>query len=123
MGRSGQRYCSLDDYEAAARAVLPADVYDYIAGGSGGEHALLANRRALEAIMVYPRVLAGAAPDCTTRMLASSATMPVVVAPMAYQRLAHPDGEVGMAIAAQNAGIPMMCSMLSSFPIEEITAT
>src|SRR5689334_393947 len=100
MGSSGQRYYSLDDYEAAARSVLPADVYDYIGGGSGSEHALLANRSALEAMTVYPRVLAGAAPDCTTRMLASSATMPVAVAPMAYQRLAHPDGELGMATAA-----------------------
>jgi 4-hydroxymandelate oxidase len=120
---SGQRYYSLEDYEAAARAVLPAEVYDYIAGGSGNERALTANRSALEATAVYPRMLAGAAPDCASRMLASPATMPVAVAPMAYQRLAHPDGEVGMATAAHNAGIPMMCSMLSSFPIGEITAT
>jgi 4-hydroxymandelate oxidase len=120
---SSQRYYSLDEYEAAARAVLPADVYDYIAGGSGTERALSANRSALEAMSVYPRVLVGAAPDCSTRMLASPATMPVAVAPMAYQRLAHPDGEVGMAVAAQHAGVPMMCSMLSSLPIGEITAT
>jgi 4-hydroxymandelate oxidase len=117
------RFYSLSDYEDAARAVLPADVFDYIAGGSGNERALVANRTALEAMTVYPRVLAGAAADCATTMLASPAAMPVAVAPMAYQRLAHPDGEIAMATAALSAGIPMMCSTLSSYPIEEITAT
>jgi 4-hydroxymandelate oxidase len=114
---------SLDDFEQAARSVLPADVFDYIAGGSGAERALAANLAALAALTVYPRVLAGAAADCATTMLASRAAMPVAVAPMAYQRLAHPDGELAMAAAARAAGVPMMCSTLSSYPISQITAT
>jgi 4-hydroxymandelate oxidase len=116
-------YQTLDDFEQAARAVLPAEVFDYIAGGSGCEHALAANRSALAALAVYPRMLAGAAADSATTMLASRATMPVAVAPMAYQRLAHPDGELAMAAAAAAAGVPMMCSTLSSYPISQVTAT
>jgi 4-hydroxymandelate oxidase len=116
-------YQTLDDFEQAARAVLPAEVFDYIAGGSGAEQALAANRSALQALAVYPRMLAGAAADSVTTMLASRATMPVAVAPMAYQRLAHPDGELAMAAAAAAAGVPMMCSTLSSYPIAQVTAT
>ena len=116
-------YQTLDDFEQAARSVLPAEVFDYIAGGSGYEQALTANRSALAALAVYPRMLAGAAADSATTMLASRAAMPVAVAPMAYQRLAHPDGELAMAAAAAAAGVPMMCSTLSSYPIEQITAT
>lgn len=114
---------TLDDYEQAARSVLPAEVFDYIAGGSGYEQALAANRSALAALAIYPRMLAGAAADSATTMLASRAAMPVAVAPMAYQRLVHSDGELAMAAAAVASGIPMMCSTLSSYPIEQITAT
>jgi 4-hydroxymandelate oxidase len=114
---------TLDDFEQAARSVLPAEVFDYIAGGSGEEQALAANRSALAALAVYPRVLAGAAVDTATTMLGSRAAMPVAVAPMAYQRLAHPDGELAMATAAAAAGVPMMCSTLSSYPISEVAAT
>ncbi|MEO6701662.1 MAG: alpha-hydroxy acid oxidase [Jatrophihabitantaceae bacterium] len=120
---SQARFYTLDDFEVAARAVLPAEVVDYFAGGSGSERALAANRSALDAVSVYPRMLAGAAADSATTMLASLAAMPVAIAPMAYQRLAHPDGELAMARAARTAGVPMMVSTLSSYPIEQIADT
>jgi 4-hydroxymandelate oxidase len=49
--------------------------------------------------------------------------LPVAVAPMAYQRLVHPDGETALAAAAGAAGVPYVASTLSSVPIEEIAAT
>jgi 4-hydroxymandelate oxidase len=51
------------------------------------------------------------------------AALPVAIAPVAYHRLAHPDGELAAARAAKRAGVPFTAATLSSYPIEEITAT
>ncbi|MEU6077713.1 alpha-hydroxy acid oxidase [Micromonospora sp. NPDC047074] len=111
------------DFAATARAVLPADVWDFVDGGSGTETTLAANRRALDRVAVLPRVLRGVpAPDTGTRLLGTACAMPVAVAPMAYQRLVHPDGEPALAAAAGAAGVPYVASTLSSVPIEEIAA-
>jgi 4-hydroxymandelate oxidase len=58
-----------------------------------------------------------------TTLLETPMSMPVAVAPMAYQRLVHPDGEIAMAEAACQAGVPLMLSALSSCPVEEIAKT
>ncbi|MEU8300709.1 alpha-hydroxy acid oxidase [Micromonospora sp. NPDC048909] len=114
----------LADYAERARAVLPPDVWDYIDGGSGAEVTLGANRAALDRVAVLPRVLRGVeVPDLTARLLGHRYAMPVGVAPMAYQRLVHPDGELALAAAAGVAGVPYLASTLGSTPIEEVAAT
>ncbi|SCE85970.1 alpha-hydroxy acid oxidase [Micromonospora saelicesensis] len=113
---------SLADYAERARAVLPPDVWDYLAGGSAAEVTLAANRRALDRVAVLPRVLRGVdTADLGTHLLGRRYAMPVGVAPMAYQRLVHPDGELGLAAAAGAAGIPYLASTLASTPIEQVT--
>ncbi|WP_408663071.1 alpha-hydroxy acid oxidase [Jatrophihabitans sp.] len=120
----GPAVVSLADYEARAQALLPPQVWDFAAGGAGAETALRANRQALDAVVVYPRVLAGGGrTDTATSLLGTPAALPVAVAPMAYQRLMHPAGEVAMAEAARRAGVPMMLSALSSCPVEEVAGT
>ena len=115
---------TLADYESLAAAVLPTEVRDFVAGGSGSETTLRHNRAALDAITLTPRVLAGVDdPDTTCTLLGSQFAMPVAVAPMAYQRLLHPDGELLLASAAAAAGIPYVISTLSSYPLEKIAAT
>lgn len=114
---------SLDDFEARAKSLLPPEVWDFIAGGSGFETTMRANRQALDSVAVYPRVLGGALSGTAVRLLETPMAMPVAVAPMAYQRLAHPDGEIAMAEAACQADVPLMLSALSSCPIEEIART
>src|SRR5689334_17401497 len=112
---------ALADYEQLAG--LSAAVHDFVAGGSGAELTLRRNRSALDAISVTPRVLGGVAcPDTTTTILGTPAALPVAVAPMAYQRLFHPSGELLLAAAAANAGIPYVISTLSSVPLEKIAA-
>ncbi|MFF5174561.1 alpha-hydroxy acid oxidase [Micromonospora sp. NPDC000089] len=113
----------LEDFAASARAVLPPGVWDYVDGGSGAETTLAANRAALDRVAVLPRMLTGVAePRATATLLGREQAMPVVVAPMAYQRLLHPDGERALAAAAGAAGVPYALSTLSSTPIEEVTA-
>lgn len=112
---------SVGDFERLAEASLPKGVWDYFAGGAGDETTLTANRRALDAVAVLPRVLAGApAADTRCQLLKTEANSPMATAPMAYQKLAHPDGELAMAAAARDAGIPYTVGTLSSVAIEEI---
>ncbi|MFD7551839.1 alpha-hydroxy acid oxidase [Streptomyces sp. NPDC059578] len=113
----------LDDFARAAASVLPPEVWDFLAGGSGAETTLDANRSALDRIFLVPRVLrdvAGCETDAT--LLGRPVRMPVAVAPVAYQRLVHPEGEAAAARAAKSAGVPFIASTLSSVPVEELTA-
>jgi 4-hydroxymandelate oxidase len=111
----------LADFARLAEAALPPEVWDYVSGGSGGEVTLAANRTAFDEIALLPRVLAGFAHANTScRLLATDASMPVGVAPMAYQRLVHPDGELAAAEAARVAGIPYVVSTVASVRLEEI---
>ncbi|MDC0770934.1 alpha-hydroxy acid oxidase [Streptomyces sp. HD] len=113
----------LDDVERAAAAVLPGEVWDFVAGGSARELTLAANRAAFDRVFVTPRVLRDVS-GCTTdtTLLGRPARMPVVVAPVAYQRLVHPDGELATGRAARDAGVPFTVATLSSVPMEEVTA-
>ncbi|MGH3759443.1 alpha-hydroxy acid oxidase [Actinophytocola sp.] len=119
MGETGP--LCLADMARLAEAALPPEVWDYVSGGSGAETTLAANRTALDDIALLPRVLGGFARACTgCRLLATDASMPVGVAPMAYQRLVHPDGELAAAEAARVAGIPYVVSTVASIRLEEI---
>ncbi len=119
---AGAAHC-LADVERAAAATLPPDVWDFLAGGSGAETTLDANRAALSRIFLIPRALRDVAQRTTdVTLLGAPARLPVATAPVAYQRLFHPDGELAVARAAKTAGVPFTASTLSSVPIEELTA-
>ncbi|MFF2330053.1 MULTISPECIES: alpha-hydroxy acid oxidase [unclassified Streptomyces] len=114
----------LDDIERIAAAELPTAVRDFVAGGSGAELTLAANRAALDRVHLLPRVLRDVS-RCrsSTTLLGRAVSMPVVVAPMGYHRLVHPDGEIAAAKAATQAGVPFAAAMLSSRPVEQISGT
>lgn len=113
----------VEDFARLARRTLPAHVWDFIDGASGDESTPQANRRSLDRIRLVPRVLTGVAePDTRAQLAGTDSSAPLAVAPMAYQRLMHNDGEIGAAKAAREAGVPFIASTLSSYPIEEIAA-
>ena len=106
---------NLDDYEQSARAVLSSDRFDYFAGGSGDEITLRANRDAFCGWHIAPRVLVDVASACsTTTVLGIPVAMPLLVAPMSFHRLAHPEGELATARAAAAAGTIMCLAMFAS---------
>jgi len=114
---------SVRDAEQAAARILTADIRDFIGGGSEAEATLAANRAALDAVFLVPRVLTGITKcDTTATLVGCQSALPVAIAPMSYQRAVHPEGEVGMARAAKEAGIPLTLSMMSSCPIEKVAA-
>jgi len=114
---------TVEDYEPLAREVLPADVFDYYAGGAGDEWTLAENRRAFEDWVIRPRMLTGAWPvDPSTSVLGNEIAFPVLVAPWAYQKRAHPDGELATARAAARAGTVMVVSSTAFEYLEDVAA-
>jgi 4-hydroxymandelate oxidase len=115
---------SLDDVErAAARRLDPAHV-DYFAGGAGAERTLRSNVDAFARYALRPRVLRGVGRrDLGTELLGQPLSMPVLLAPTAFHRLAHPDGEVATARAAAAAQTVMVLSMAATQPVEAVAAT
>ncbi len=114
-------FVSVDDYETAAREHLPKDVYDYVAGGAGDEWTLAENRRAFERWVLRPRFLRGAgAPDTTATVIGTDVSAPILVAPWAYQRMVHPDGELATTRAAARAGTIVVVSSTTVDFLEDV---
>ena len=114
---------TIADYEALARERLPREYYDYYAGGAGDELTIAANRRAFDAIPLHPRVLVNVGHvDTSVRVLGIDLALPVLLAPTAFNRLAHPDGEEAAARGAARAGTVMVASTFSTCSAEAIAA-
>ncbi len=112
---------NLHEYEVAARELLPPHVWHYVAGGSGDEVTVRANRDAFARWRLMPRVLAGLREVSTaTTVLGQEIALPVVIAPSGRHRLCHDEGERATARAAKAAGTIYTMSSASSFVIEEI---
>jgi 4-hydroxymandelate oxidase len=110
--------------ERRARALLPPDVYDFYAGGSGHEATLRANVKAWRRGWLLPRVLRDVSSvDTSLSLWGTVLRTPVAVAPTAFHRLAHPGGEVATAAAAARAGALFVLSTRSSCRIEDVGAT
>jgi len=109
------------DFEPIARKRMKRDCYDYYAGGAEDERTLEANRSAFGEVFLRPRVLVGVERiDPATSALGSPVSMPVLLAPTAYHKLAHPDGELASVRAAGRAGTLMAVSTLATYSLEEI---
>jgi 4-hydroxymandelate oxidase len=114
---------NLHEYEVAARALLPPAVYGFFAGGAEDEVTLRANRVAFEHWRLLPRVLrAIREPDLATTVLGQSISLPVMLTPLAYQRLVHAEGELAAARAARTAGTIFTLSTSASSTIEDVAA-
>ncbi|WP_424862856.1 alpha-hydroxy acid oxidase [Streptomyces sp. MMS24-I29] len=114
---------SVDEVRQLAQLVMRPEVSDFIGGGAGHEVTLDANRAAFDRLWVTPQVLtdsSGRSP--ATTLLGGEASFPAAAAPMAYQALVHPDGEIAAARAAKEAGIPFTTGTLSSEPLEAVAA-
>jgi 4-hydroxymandelate oxidase len=92
---------SLADYERAAETVLHPGALAYYAGGAGDEVTLADNLAAWRRLALEPRMLVGVGTrDASVELLGRKRPHPLIIAPMAFQRLAHSDGEVATARAA-----------------------
>jgi 4-hydroxymandelate oxidase len=115
---------NVSEYEQLAAGLLGAAAYGFFAGGADDELTLADNLEAYRRWQLRPRVLVDVAEASTAAsVLGEEIAVPLLVAPVAYQRLAHPDGEVGMARAAAAVGTIMCLSSFATSSWEEVAAT
>jgi isopentenyl diphosphate isomerase/L-lactate dehydrogenase-like FMN-dependent dehydrogenase len=115
---------NVGDFERVAAEKLDAGVAGYFFGGAGDELTLRENVSAWGHWRLRPRMLAGLSEWRTeTELLGGEVSMPVLVAPVAYQGLVDPEGEAAMARAAASAGTVMCLSTLATMrprPVAEV---
>jgi 4-hydroxymandelate oxidase len=111
------------EYEAIARERMDPAAFDFYAGGAGDERTLAMNLRGFDRYALRPRVLVDVSHvDTSTIVLGERLTTPILIAPTALQRLAHPEGERATARAAAAAGTIMCVSTVASVSIEDVAA-
>jgi len=114
-------FLDLAALEQRARDLLPADVFDYYAGGAETETTLREAPGSWRAWRLRPRVLTGTtAVPLATELLGTPVRSPIGVAPWAYQGMAHPDGELATARGAAAAGSLMTVSTSATHALEEV---
>lgn len=114
---------TLDDAEHRAEAVVSPDAWAYMAGGAGDERTLRWNREAFSHFRLRPRVLVDVSAVSTeTTVLGTPVSMPVLVAPMAFQAIAHEEGEVAMARGAAAAETVMCLSTVATSTPSDVAA-
>ncbi|HVW44311.1 MAG TPA: alpha-hydroxy acid oxidase [Amycolatopsis sp.] len=120
------RVSRLLDHEDARRAAgraLPRGIREYVDGGSEGEITLRRNAKAFDDVAFRPRMATWVPqPDLSTTVLGTRIAMPVLTAPCGGMRLVHPDGDIGVASAAADAGTIHVASSAAGFTLEEIAA-
>lgn len=116
-------WINVADAQREGEARLERGPRDYFAGGAGDEVTLRENVGAWGHWRLRPRVLNGVREVSTAvEILGSPTAMPVLVAPVAYQRLAHPEGEKAMAAGAARAGTVMCLSTLATTRPRDVAA-
>jgi 4-hydroxymandelate oxidase len=114
---------SLADFEALAHERMAAPAFDYVAGGAWDEITLAESADAWRRHRLVPRVLRDLRTiDVGGAFLGRAAAMPVAVAPMAVQGLAHPEAEAELAAGTAAAGIPYCLSTTSTLSLEDVAA-
>ena len=112
---------NLNEYEKLAQTRMEPTAWDFYYGGSDDEVSLRANRTAFEHIRLRPRVLVDVSNlELSTTVLGTPVSMPVIVAPTAYQCMAHPEGECATAQGVGMARTLMTASTFSTRSLEEI---
>lgn len=95
----------------------------YYTGGAWDEVTLRDNREAFERFKLSPRMLVDVSRrDLSTQILGQSVRMPILIAPTAFQCLAHPEGEVATRRAAAEMGVAMVLSTMSTKSLEEVAS-
>lgn len=112
---------SLADYERHFARIADAGMRAYVDGAAADGISHRRNRAAFDALCLLPRVLrdmAGASAGLT--LFGAALPWPVIIAPTAYHRLVHPDGELATALAARLTGTPLTVSTQASTRLEDI---
>src|SRR5262245_5459904 len=112
---------SLSDFESLARERVPRMAYEYISGGAADELTLRWNRESFDRIRLRPRILVDVSNlDTRVTLFGQEMPFPILLAPTAYHRLLHPEGELATVRGAGAAGATLVASMLATTTIDEM---
>ena len=114
---------SLSDFESRARERISHAAYEYVAGGAADDLTLRANREAYDRISLNPNVLVDVSNlDTRVTLFGQEVPFPILMAPTAYHRMVHPEGEIATARGAAAAGATLVVSSFATATIEDIAA-
>ena len=112
---------NLFGYEQLAKEHLSQMAFDYYSSGAWDEVTLRDNLAAFTRVKLRPKMLVDVSNiNLTTQVLGESLQLPLLIAPMAFQCLADPEGEIATALAAELAGVGMVLSTLATKSLEEV---
>lgn len=112
---------SLADFEKAARGKMTPMAYEYVSGGAEDEHTLAWNQNAYSEIKLRSRILVDVSRiDTSVRLFGRDLPHPIVLAPTAYHKLVHPDGEIATVRGAVAARAAMIVSSFATVKIEDV---
>jgi L-lactate dehydrogenase (cytochrome) len=118
-----KKIASVDDYRKFAKRRLPFGVFDYIDGGAEDERTLEHNVGAFSRIGFHPRVMRDVSQlDTSTTIFGRPVSMPLILSPTGFTRIAHSQGELAVARAAERAGVPWSLSTMGTRSIEDVAA-
>lgn len=116
-------YLRNDDFRLRAKRYLPRFVYDYVAGGAEDETCLRTNAEDLAALRLLPNCLRDTTSiDTSIEVFGRTWKNPVGVAPVGFNGLVRPNGDVLLARAAASQGVPFVLSTASNSRLEEVRA-
>src|SRR5262245_3593384 len=117
----GREPASIGDLRLRAARRVPRMFFDYLDGGTGDEHGIVANRRALDSISLTPQFLGEAiAGDGSATIFGQRHSIPLGVSPVGVAGLIWPGAEIIMARLASEFAIPFILSMVATATLEEI---
>ncbi|KAK4591431.1 hypothetical protein RGQ29_021580 [Quercus rubra] len=115
---------NVNEFQELAREALPKMYYDFYAGGAEDQYTLKENVEAFHRIMIRPRILVDVSRvDMSTTVLGYKISAPILIAPTALHKLAHPEGEITTARAAAASKTIMVLSFTSSCTVEEVASS
>ena len=114
---------NLLELEAAAQKIMEQSAFDYYVSGAEDEITVLENSAAFSKLRLHYRVLRGQnTRSLATEILGHKLSMPLLIAPSAFHKLAHPDGELATVRASHAAGTIMTLSTMATSSLEEVRA-
>jgi 4-hydroxymandelate oxidase len=116
-----QPLLNLEDYERAARSRIDPTAWEYISSGAADELTVRSNVESYRALRLLPHQLRDVSSVSTSiNLLGHALAHPIMLAPTACHKLAHPEGEVATARGARTAGAGMVLSSYSTVPVDRV---
>ena len=117
-----RKLATVSDFEPLAKQRMSHMAYEYVSGGAGDEITLRDNIQAYERLRLHPRVLVDVSQlDTRTTVLGQPLDFPILMAPTAYHRIMHPEGELATVRGAAKAGAQMIASSFATTTIEDMS--